>query len=73
MASQSVVVATQELVYKAQGREEGEEVARAAMRAVESLSSHTSVVRSGEAILPEENVEGQVRGREGVCGCSEME
>ena len=67
MASQSVVVATQELVYKAQCRKEGEEVV------VESLSSHTSLVRSGEPILPEEIVEGQVRGREGVCGCSEME
>ena len=42
-------------------------------RAMGSLSSQTSLVRSGEAIFPEENVEGQVRGREGVCGCSEME
>ena len=66
MAAQSVAVATQELVSKAQGREEGDEVARAARRAVRSLSSHTSLVRSGVAILPEENVEGQVRGREGA-------
>ena len=48
-------------------------MARAASRAVESLSSHISLARSGEAILPDENVEGQVSGREGVCGCSEME
>ena len=48
-------------------------MAKVSSRAVESLTAHTSLVRSGEAILPEENVEGQVRGREGVCGCSEME
>ena len=70
MAAKSVVVATQKLVSKAQGREEGEEVAGVSSRAMGSLSSQTSLARSGEAILP---VEGQVRGREGVCGCSEME
>ena len=73
MAAQSVVVATPELVYKAQGSEDGVEVAWAAKRPMGRLSSHTSLVRSGEVILPEEIVEGQVRGREGVCGCSEME
>ena len=41
-----------------------EEVAKVSSRAVESLTTHTSLVRSGEAILPEENVEGQVRGRD---------
>ena len=52
MAAESVVVATQELVYKAQCREEGEEVAWVSSRAVGSLSSHTSLARSGEVILP---------------------
>ena len=68
MAAQSVVVATQGLVSKAQGREEREEVAWATKRAVRSLSSHTCVVRSWAAILPEENMKGQVRGRDGACG-----
>ena len=61
------------MVSKAQDREEREEVAKVSSRAVESLTTHTSLVRSGEAILPEENVEGQVREREGVCGCNETE
>ena len=61
------------MVSKAQDREEREEVAKVSSRAVESLTTHTSLVRSVEAILPEENVEGQVRGREGVCGCNETE
>ena len=73
MAAQSVAVATQELVFKAQGREEGEEVARATKRAVRSLSSHTCLVRCWAALLPEYNMERQVRGLDGACGCCETE
>ena len=73
MAAQSVAVVTQKLVSKAQGSEEGKEVAWATSRTVRNLYSHTCLVMSWVAILPEENMEGQVRGRDGACGYCERE
>ena len=73
MAAQSVEVATRGLVSKAQGREEGEEVSSTTKRAVRNLSSHTCLVRCWAALLPEYNMERQVRRRDRVCGCCEME
>ena len=73
MAAQSVEVATWELVSKAQDREEGEDVASATKRAVKNLSLHTCLVKCWMALLPEYNMERQVRRRDRVCGCCEME
>ena len=73
MAAQSVEVATRGLVSKAQGREEGEEVSSTTKKAVRNLSSHTCLVRCWPALLPEENMKGQVRGRNGTYGCCETE